>query len=130
MIFIMRTTQRAALTLIALATAAGAAFSQTVMVAEGYGQAGGSDSAPFVSTRTRAEVQKEAADALAKGEIGQGPITGPQDFAVPSTRSRAEVIAETREAIKNGEILEGPGAGSVTPRRSTQVAGHGAQSAM
>ncbi len=57
---------------------------------------------PFVSTKTRTEVQAELAQVRAQGVIGQGE--DPNYPALPpvrSTRSRDEVRAEAIEAVKH-----------------------------
>ena len=106
--FIMRSNNFSVLALIALAAASSGAFAQDLA----YGQAAGSAATPFVSTRTRAEVQQEAAQALAQGQLGFGIGAGPDQSSFVSTRTRAEVQAEVRQALRNGEILNGLGAGS------------------
>jgi len=62
------------------------------------------------STLTRDQVRKEAADAIARGEL----LRERHVFAAEtSTRSRAEVIAEMREAHRLGLLFD------TTPRLGT-----------
>lgn len=61
------------------------------------------------STKTRAQVQAELAQARAKGELrtdadGYGYL---QQRATASTRTREEVRAETIEAMKHGSLSQG-----------------------
>jgi diphthamide synthase (EF-2-diphthine--ammonia ligase) len=60
----------------------------------------------FVSTRTRAEVQAEAATAAAAGQVepmGEA-IEYPTLVSASSTRTRAEVRAEVARAAAAGEL--------------------------
>lgn len=56
---------------------------------------------PPVSTKTRAEVQAELAQARAQGWVTGGEEPDYPKIQVKSTRSRAEVRAEAIESVKN-----------------------------
>ena len=63
----------------------------------------------FTSTKTRAQVQAELAQARANGELrtdadGYGYL---QQRATASNRTREQVRAETIEAMKNGSLSQG-----------------------
>ena len=63
----------------------------------------------FQSTKTRAQVQAELAQARANGELrtdadGYGYL---QQRATASTKTRDEVRAETTRAMKNGSLSQG-----------------------
>lgn len=63
----------------------------------------------FQSTKTRAQVQAELAQARANGELrtdadGYGYLQ--QRSATVSIRSRADVRAETLQAMKNGSLSQ------------------------
>ncbi len=87
----------------------------------------------FVSTRTRAEVQAEAASAAAAGQVeptGEA-MEYPTLVSAPSTLTRAEVKAELARAAAAGE-LNMQGEITVIPPLhfgSRQLAGGGADQA-
>jgi hypothetical protein len=58
----------------------------------------------FMSTRTRAEVRAEVADALARGDVLSHGEAGGHDFwrGAPSTKTRTQVTAELAEARTRG----------------------------
>jgi len=58
---------------------------------------------PFVSTKTRAQVGAELADARAQGLIGYGN-NYPIIKSAPGTKTRAEVVAELADARAQGQI--------------------------
>ena len=58
---------------------------------------------PNTSTKTRAEVKAELAQAVAAGELQIGEADWPRIKFV-STKTRAEVNAETLAAIASGEL--------------------------
>jgi hypothetical protein len=72
----------------------------------------------FVSTKSRAEVIAELAEARRRGELFSGEDY-PGPVTTPSTKTRAEVIAELREAQRRGEIYSGDDyPGPQTPKAS------------
>jgi hypothetical protein len=80
---------------------------------------------PFADTgmgKTRAQVQAELAEAVARGEVSNGgvpPLARPYDFnhaesapvplAAQGGKTRAQVKAELAEAIARGEVFVGAG---------------------
>lgn len=64
------------------------------------------DDSKFVSTKTRAEVIAELAQARANGELPINEATYPDKAiaSVASTKTRAEVIDELKQARANGEL--------------------------
>lgn len=89
-----------------------ALLASTAATAQVYGDTGGYDvpelHAP--STKTRAQVQAELAQARANGELrttAEGYGIGQRGFAAPtaSTKTRAEVRAEVIKAMQAGEHL-------------------------
>lgn len=62
--------------------------------------------AQMSSQPTRAEVQAQASDALARGAIATGEFD-PRLDAFTSTKSRAEVHAAAAQALARGEIVSG-----------------------
>ena len=59
----------------------------------------------FVSTKSRAEVVAELAQARANGELPINDVSYPDKaIAAPSTKTRAEVIDELKQARANGEL--------------------------
>ena len=60
------------------------------------------------TTKSRAEVKKEAASAVKGGEIAKGE--GPAKTApAKSVKARAEVKKEAAAAVKAGEVAKGEG---------------------
>ncbi len=87
----------------------------------------------FVSTRTRAEVQAEAATAAAAGQLvptGEA-MEYPMLASAPSTLTRSEVRAEVARAAAAGELNQQGEITAIAPLRfdSTRLAGGGADSA-
>lgn len=64
---------------------------------------------PFVSSRSRSEVNAETRTAVAQGEVPHGEVWRVQPVAAPSVDepTRAEIKAATRIAVRNGEIPNG-----------------------
>lgn len=79
---------------------------------------------------TRAEVQAQASDALARGTLATGEF-GPRMESFTSVKSRAEVHAAAVEALARGEIAsgdQGPRAESFAAQKTrAQVTAEAAQ---
>ena len=67
----------------------------------------------FVSTKSRAEVDADARQALAAGQTSRGETVYVE--YTPSVKSRAQVAAETREAARLGLLASRGEAGPVQP---------------
>lgn len=67
----------------------------------------------FVSTKSRAEVNADAKQALVAGQTSRGETVYVEN--TPSVKSRAQVIAETREAARLGLLASRGEAGPIQP---------------